>query len=320
MKVSVIIPVYNVKDYLETCIKSVINQTFRDYELILVDDGSTDGSGILCDLWKQRDRRIRVIHKENGGLSDARNKGIDVAKGDYLTFIDSDDYVNPEYIRYLLDIAEKNDAEISMCKFQIVYDSDYIQKDQIQDHLEVISGRDAVIRRFINQDVQFVTAWAKLYKSSLFKEYRYKYKKYHEDEYLTFKLLFESKKVVRSDLMLYYYRQRSNSIMGQMKKIHPHLIEAQAEAFRYFEEKKDKQLAMLAAEWMISLMVESYYQASQPENQKNIYNDIKKCYWYLNKKKMLSSLQRVKQLFLFSPTLYRVAIPGLRKLRYLLRR
>ena len=115
MLVSIIIPVYKVEKYLPNCIESILRQTFKDFELILVDDGSPDNCGEICEEYAQKDSRIKVVHQPNGGLSAARNSGIDIAKGDYLTFIDSDDFVFPHYLEILVKLCQENDADMSVC-------------------------------------------------------------------------------------------------------------------------------------------------------------------------------------------------------------
>ena len=120
--ISIIIPVYNVSKYLDKCVKSILLQTYSNLEIILVNDGSTDGSGVLCDELKKTDKRICVIHKPNGGLSDARNAGLDIATGDYIGFVDSDDYVEPDMFQILLENAMKYDADVSGCRYAEVYE------------------------------------------------------------------------------------------------------------------------------------------------------------------------------------------------------
>ena len=113
-KISVIVPVYKVEKYLNKCVDSIVNQTFTDIEIILVDDGSPDNSGKMCDDWSQKDRRIRVIHKENGGLSDARNRGIQESSGEYIIFIDSDDFIEPKMLEVLYNLATDHDADVAI--------------------------------------------------------------------------------------------------------------------------------------------------------------------------------------------------------------
>lgn len=120
LAISIIVPVYNVEKYLNRCLDSILNQTFTDFELILVDDGSTDNSGIICDEYKTKDNRIKVIHKENGGLSSARNAGLDIARGRYIGFVDSDDFISKDMYQILYNEAEKNKADMIMCEFKKV--------------------------------------------------------------------------------------------------------------------------------------------------------------------------------------------------------
>ena len=136
-EISIIVPVYNVEKYLENCIESILNQTFKDFELILVDDGSTDNSGKICDIYEKKDSRIKVIHKNNGGLSSARNAGLDIACGKYVGFIDSDDSIHPRMYEILYDLIKKYESDISCCNYKKIYD---IFKDEIK-----LSGKRAVV-------------------------------------------------------------------------------------------------------------------------------------------------------------------------------
>ena len=115
--ISVIVPVYNVKQYLRRCVDSILKQTYENIEIVLIDDGSTDESGAICDRYAQKDVRVKVIHKENGGLSDARNKGMQEARGEYFAFVDSDDYIAKDYIAYLFELIVENKAQISLCGY-----------------------------------------------------------------------------------------------------------------------------------------------------------------------------------------------------------
>lgn len=133
--ISVIVPVYKVEKFLDRCINSIIQQTFTNLEIILVDDGSPDRSGEICDEWKMKDKRIRVIHKENGGLSDARNKGLDVATGDYVAFIDSDDWIDPDMFQLLYDATQKYQADIAECSWRCIYSDESRKKQIIQESI-----------------------------------------------------------------------------------------------------------------------------------------------------------------------------------------
>ena len=131
-EISIIVPVYNVDQYLENCIESILNQTFKDYELILIDDGSTDKSGEICDKYEKKDNRIKVIHKYNGGLSSARNAGLDLACGKYIGFVDSDDSIHPEMYEILYDLQQIYNADISVCSFKKVYENIDVKNKDIE--------------------------------------------------------------------------------------------------------------------------------------------------------------------------------------------
>lgn len=211
--VSVIVPVYNVEKYLSRCIDSIINQTYKNLEIILVDDGSPDRCGDICDQYAIKDSRIKVIHKKNGGLSDARNAGINLAKGDYITFIDSDDWIHPKYIETLYDLVKKHNADISVCNFIRTTSEDH--NDEIS-LIDVIAfNKYEALEQFTDKYyVQMVIACGKLYKKDLFHNVRFPVGRIHEDEFTTYKLIYNANKIVFTTTPLYYYWQREDSIMG----------------------------------------------------------------------------------------------------------
>ncbi len=215
--ISIIIPIYKVENYLKRCIDSVVHQTYQNLEIILVNDGSPDGCGKICDEYAEADQRIKVIHKENGGLSDARNAGIEIATGNDLCFIDSDDWVDCHYVEILYMVMVRRNADISFCHF-LETDTETIckQKKPIKifeySNMEALGIIDAV--PLMAASVPLVTAWGKMYKAFLFKEIRYPVGKKHEDEYLAHRVLFQAKKIVRITEPLYYYWQRPDSITG----------------------------------------------------------------------------------------------------------
>lgn len=216
--ISVIIPIYKVEAYLEKCIESVRNQTYKDMEIILVDDGSPDGCGKICDRYQEQDKRIKVLHKENGGLSDARNKGLDIAAGEYILFVDSDDYIHPQMLEILYRNMQEADADISVCGFKETGEKEEPVFDAIAetDNTEVFEGRD-VMNQLQHKNTLTVVAWNKLYKAKLWKDIRYPKGKIHEDEFLIHLLLHECHRIVYTGTALYYYVQRAGSIMGQLK-------------------------------------------------------------------------------------------------------
>lgn len=213
MLISVIVPVYKVEKYLHRCVDSILAQTFANFELILVDDGSPDNCGTICDEYAKLDKRIHVIHQENGGLSSARNTGIDWAfensDSKWLTFIDSDDWVHPQYLEVLLNSAEKNNMSISVCG--------YIRTEG--ETTEILPDKYTekvwdVCNFFIEHNVNAIVAWGKLYKKECFSNVRYPVGKLHEDEATTYKILFEFEKVAVVEAEMYYYFVNSESIMN----------------------------------------------------------------------------------------------------------
>lgn len=211
-KISVIVPVYNVEKYLNKCVDSILNQTFEDFELILVDDGSPDNCGNICDEYAQKDNRVKVIHKKNGGLSDARNAGIDCAIGEWLSFIDSDDWVENNFLEILYSNAVKYQAEIVIVNLHKVFDEKCEHAIPVNEIC--CNGIESLNYLYGTQSVYMNVAWNKLYKKSLFDNVRYPVGKFHEDGFTTYKLLNMCKKVYMSNCDLYCYYQRNNSIMN----------------------------------------------------------------------------------------------------------
>jgi glycosyltransferase involved in cell wall biosynthesis len=206
--ISVIIPVYNVKEYLYKCISSVLNQSYSNLEIIIIDDGSTDGSGQLCD--SITDERIKVIHKENGGLSSARNAGINISAGKYICFVDSDDYIDVDMVESLYYACEKYSCEISMCGYHIVNspNPDYCE---LPNNTKIYSGREALEEMLAGNIKSF--AWNKMYRRKLFDEIRFPDGKVYEDIYVMHKLFLKSEKICYIPNCAYYYVWRKGSIM-----------------------------------------------------------------------------------------------------------
>lgn len=216
--VSVIVPVYNVEKYLIKCVDSIINQTYRNLEIILVDDGSTDNSRRICDEYKQKDNRIVVIHKENGGLSDARNTGLNICTGEYITFIDSDDYISDLYIENLYKIIKKYNADISVCAEEYVkYDknNEYVKlKRPFREFKgELLMNSDNALECALRQDLFDFSACAKLYKKECLNDVKFPLNYMYEDQGTVYKTFFKSKRIVFTSDKLYFYIQRQGSIL-----------------------------------------------------------------------------------------------------------
>lgn len=215
--ISIIVPVYKVEAYLSRCVDSIVAQTYKNLDIILVDDGSPDNSGKICDEYAEKDNRITVIHQANGGLSDARNAGIAVAKGSYLTFLDSDDWVPPEYIDYLYDLLKETGSAISLCNFLKTTTEEL--PVVIEPEMVTVMKNDAILAKYIDLGDDFhpqlVMACGKLFEASLFETIRFPVGRLHEDEFTTYKLFHFAPQTVLSKKPLYYYWQREDSIMGE---------------------------------------------------------------------------------------------------------
>lgn len=210
--ISVILPIYNVSDYLDRCMDSVINQTYKNIEIIMVDDGSTDDSSVKCDEYKEKDDRIIVFHKENGGLSDARNYGISRASGDYITCIDSDDFVDSDYIQYLYSLIVKYNTKMSICQHRVLFDSGKV-KENGKSGDEFLSNKRC-LERMMYHDVIDTSAWAKLYDRSLFSSVEYPKGKLFEDIGTTYKLMLQCDNIAVGYESKYNYIIRKNSIVN----------------------------------------------------------------------------------------------------------
>lgn len=211
--ISVIVPIYKVEKYIDRCVESILAQSFAEFELILVDDGSPDSCPQICDEYAKKDSRISVIHKKNGGLSDARNAGIDVAEGEWLAFIDSDDYVHEDYLKTLYNAAIENDADLVVCDFVRVDEED---KSVEKTHVfpELVTDDKIKMFEHLNKTWRIRPAWNKLYNKSLFENLRFDFGKIHEDDFIIHHVLWNSRRIAVINDVLYYYLIRANSIMG----------------------------------------------------------------------------------------------------------
>ncbi len=211
--ISVIVPIYNVEQYLPRCIESILNQTYKNLEIILVDDGATDRCGSICDAYKEKDCRVKVIHKPNGGLSDARNTGLDQMTGEYVTCIDSDDFVSPYFVSNLWSALEEKQCDIASSWFIEYHNGQIVPTGRIVDIQEVeVLAKNKYFERLLYQDGVEISAWGKLYKSSLYRNVRYPVGKLYEDIPTTYRLIEQAKKIAVISNIDYYYFQRENSI------------------------------------------------------------------------------------------------------------
>lgn len=284
-KISVIIPIYNVEKYLSKCIDSVISQTYSNLEIILVNDGSTDSSGRICDEYEKLDKRVKVIHKENGGLSDARNYGIEASTGDYIAFLDSDDWADKKLYMTLYKNIKKNHADISICNFKKYYSDKDIEKQELNE-VKCYSNIEALERLYCNDAVIMVVAWNKLYKRKVIGDLRFPVGKIHEDEYLTPMIIYNANKISYINNELIYYRQRENSIMNKkfnVKRLdYLYVLESR---MKFFKENMLDELYEKNVCTYLEKVMEFYFliKNSEIENKKSIMKKLKNKLSNLNK-------------------------------------
>lgn len=212
--ISVIVPIYNVEAYLERCIESIINQTYRNLEIILVDDGSPDGCGSICDQWEKRDSRIKVIHKENGGLSDARNAGMKIATGNYIAYVDSDDWIDSSMYENMMNVLLKEHSDIVSCGFRKVSVMNTKGQEQPITFFQYDNKKDALEALITENGLQQVV-WNKLYKRSLVEDILFEKGKYNEDEFWSYQVIGRANKITVLKNIYYNYFQREDSIINE---------------------------------------------------------------------------------------------------------
>lgn len=241
-KVSIIVPVYNVEDQIDRCVESLIEQTYPAIEIILVDDGSKDSSGTKCDEWAAKDFRIKVIHQPNKGLSGARNSGLDIASGDYILFVDSDDYLTTDATEKLLTQLRRLNADVMSCGFASVYDGDVPESRFTSERPAIWSGHESIIQMMRTNNICTV-AWNKLYKASLWEDVRFPEGRLHEDEATTYKILYKAKLVGYMPECLYKYYQRPGSLMNAgLEGRYGDYILAIKDRILFFTENNEKDL------------------------------------------------------------------------------
>ena len=257
--ISVIVPVYKVESYLDRCVASIVNQTYSNLEIILVDDGSPDRCGAMCDAWAEKDPRIKVIHKENGGLSDARNAGMAIATGEYIAFVDSDDYLAPEMYRQLLEHMVADKSDIAACGVEMVFEDGSPSRMLTKSGCCVLNTEEAMAS-VIAEDWLKQPVWYKLYKTELIRDILFPVGKYHEDVFWTYRAVARAKKVSVFDTPCYFYTQRSGSIMGSgysLKRLDA--IEAKQHRLEFIKEN----FPVLKEKAQVDLLFSCLYQMQQ---------------------------------------------------------
>lgn len=212
--ISIVLPIYNVGQYLDKCLGSIRNQTYSNIEVLMIDDGSTDDCYNICETYASNDERFIAVHKENGGVSSARNEGIRRMKGKYMTFIDPDDIVSVDYVETLYNAIKNYKADISICGVKTIYSEELSTVENRYKDIEVFTHIQA-IEKMLYQDEIDVNAWGKMYQSSLFDGIQYPFGEINEDTAVTYKLFAKANKIVFDSYKCYFYVQRPGSIMHQ---------------------------------------------------------------------------------------------------------
>lgn len=251
--VTIIVPCYKVEQYLPVCIESILNQTYANWELILVDDGSPDRCGAICDQYAAENNRIRVIHKANGGLSSARNAGLDIMHGEYVSFLDSDDFWHKDYLRIMLALCIDNNAQMSQCKFVRGEETVFPQNNG-KAQVSVYTNHTVFTSFAAN-----IIMCGKMYARHLFDDIRMPIGLINEDDWTTWKLYYKSDNVAVTSLALYYYTVNPASIMGQSKK-KPNFsyLDAYKERINFFINTKEEDLEHCSRMQLCKSMVLSY--------------------------------------------------------------
>lgn len=233
--ISVIVPVYNVEAYLGRCVESILQQTYKNLEIILVDDGSTDSCPHLCDEWAKIDERIIVIHKKNGGLSDARNAGLNIATGDYIGFVDSDDWIAPEMYERLLSAIYENQSDISACTVEMVWENG-LERRLLTIRENMILDSDAAQEALLMETKLKQPVWYKLYRKKAIDGISFEKGKCHEDVFWSYQAIGNANKVSIIDYIGYYYWQRKDSIMGERYSVKRlDVVEAYCRRYEYIK-------------------------------------------------------------------------------------
>lgn len=292
--ISVIVPVYKVEPYLRRCVDSILAQTYTDFELILVDDGSPDNCGAICDEYAQRDSRVHVIHQENKGLSAARNAGIDWvfanSNSEWLSFVDSDDWVHPQMLERLYHAVLEHNVKVSICGYEETRgDIQWTNAGAVQARLWPVE------QFYVERNVNATVAVCKLYHKECFADIRYPVGKIHEDEYTTYKLLFLHEKIAVVDTVMYAYFINPNGIMGsEWSPRHLDAVGAYYEQFEFFEKKglldiRDKQIKSFL--FVMCMQINSIVHGNKQDYQKYVTilrGEMRKILWRYRKQRIVN--------------------------------
>lgn len=320
VRVSVIIPVYNVERYLAACLDSVINQTYRQLEIILVNDGATDTCPQICDSYASKDSRITVIHQKNMGLSGARNTGLQNATGDFISFVDSDDLLSLDYFQKLSDISLKNKADIVECGYsKFETENEVLEINQFSNENVKIYNTEKALELLMQEYIKQMV-WNKLYRIEVIKNIKFPVGKINEDEFWTYKVFGNAKKIVKIHDILYFYRQQPMSIMGKdysLKRLDG--LDALEERIHYMQmnfpglENLAIKKYCLGAIFHYQMLVNNSYVDANKSHRNKIYKSIKKYNTLTYSKHWRLKEIIYLNLFIISPTIIFKLISFLKK-------
>lgn len=312
--ISVIVPVYRVEKYLPACIDSILNQTFTDFELILVDDGSPDRCPEICDEVARRDARVRVIHQANAGLSAARNAGIEAAHGAWLSFVDSDDYIAPHFCEKLYQTAQRTNADCVMCSVQNVDESGKLIDSALMRVADEVKTGQEILQKIGRDDVTpYLTAWNKLYRRKLFNTLRYPAGRQNEDVFVFAELFCQVQRAVCVAEPLYFYRKRIGSIMNSVVTLR-NLDEmwAYVNCFEHLQQDDEESTLKETEKRVFAKLTGVYYRVTEEDRHSNKMKQAKKAQWNIAMRLMKQGKLSARAL---ARTLLFQALPGVYGLR-----
>lgn len=311
-KISVIVPIYNVEKYLHRCIESIINQTYRNIEIILVNDGSTDDSKNICEKYLNKDKRIKLINKKNGGLSEARNAGLKKATGEIVSFIDSDDFIETNFYEYMLAEMKKTNSDIAICGTSIDYENGK-KREKVNLTEEILDSKEAIIK--LNSFSSFdMSVCNKIFKRDIVKNIEFPIGKKSEDYFVTYKYLDKAKKIVVLPKAMYHYYQRPNSISRGKVNISYDYIEGSLRQKEYIEKRYPdiQNVANTAYAFSYIAVYNRYIEndADLPrEKKKKFKKEVKKYIKYIISNEYINNLKKIQAIvFSYNLFLYKLLI------------
>ncbi len=313
--ISIVVPVYNTEKYIDDCMASILAQSYKNLQIILVDDGSTDGSGKICDAYVAKDDRFQVIHKANGGVSSALNAGIKETTGSWIMRIDPDDYVHPHMVQRLYETALQKEADLVWCAYENVPEESSYDKQSFKDtqgKLEEYTNVEAEKLFYSPQIENYIVTWNKLYRADLFKAepaLTFREGRVYEEGYIVYQLVYRAKKVVvLSEEPLYFYRQRGNGIMDKNgHKIYLPVLESGEERIAFYKEKGEKELYRLEINMMMNSSISLYQDMTDASSRKEVKQWFRKFYKnYFQKEKWPMSKKIGMRAFLMGNGLYKL--------------